>query len=603
MPKVAGKYLAFSGRWVPLLHGSHAFGLTWTAAPPSNLRPVGEPRESAREGDMGTIRRRWPRKRLVPTLLDRLLELEPVLRRRRRRQAVVVVIAAMVGAVAWADANLWPGMSLAFGYAVPITLTAYVFGIRRGVALSLLCVVLRRVCAGRAYGPWWLYAGSALMLTEYLMLAVGGGLLGRAARRLARQTRTLQRLSEYGSAFTTTLDPEAIWRQAVEAAVRLTGADGGFVATATGNEWQTAAVFFEGTWQPLAFVWWPDRRGPWREGKAGGPLGTGTAPSTGAALERFRVCVELAVPIRLADTDPGHALVVCRAEPRLFEQPTREVLSLFASHIAAALQASALYRAAVQAMADKGRMLAHLAQELAVPLHVVMGAMDVLTAHVDEIGRTSLERLRRQERLLLEMTGNLLEYARLEAGKARVRHVRIDVPELYAQIRDLAEPLIGDKDVQVVVAIESGAEAVESDPERLRRIIANLAVNAVKYTPAGRVELIATREKSRVRLAVSDTGPGITPSERQRIFEPFYRGGDGQAPGAGVGLGLALAQELAHLLGTEIAVEGREHSEHTGMTFSLALPAPSSLVRLRASNGEGDNAVRPAAPARPGRRR
>jgi signal transduction histidine kinase len=229
-------------------------------------------------------------------------------------------------------------------------------------------------------------------------------------------------------------------------------------------------------------------------------------------------------------------------------------------------------------MADKGRMLAHLAHELAVPLHVVMGTMDVLTAHVDDVGRPSLDRLRRQERLLLEMTGNLLEYARLEAGKAPVRHVRIDVPDLYAQIRDLAEPLIGDKDVQVGVSIGPGAESVESDPERLRRIMANLAVNAVKYTPAGRVDLIATREKSRVRLAVSDTGPGIAPSERQKIFEPFYRGGEGQAPGAGVGLGLALAQELAHLLGTEIAVEGRER---TGMTFSLALPAPASLVHLR----------------------
>lgn len=533
---------------------------------------------------MSMRRRRRPRKRLVPTLLDRLLALEPALRRRRRRQGVLVAIAAMVGGVAWADAQIWPGVSLAFGYAVPITLTAYVFGIRRGMELSLVCVVLRRVCAGRAYGPWWLYAGSALMLAEYLMLAVGGGLLGRAARRLARQTRTLQRLSEHGSALTATLDPEAIWRQAVEAAVRLTGADGGFVATTTGEEWRTEAVFFEGTWQPLGFVWSLDRRGPWREGVAGGPGYYGTSASTCAALDRFRVCVELAVPVRATETEHHHALVVCRAEPRLFEAPTREVLHLFASHTAAALQAAALYRAAVQAMADKGRMLAHLAHELAVPLHVVMGTMDLLTAHVDEVGRTSLERLRRQERLLLEMTGNLLEYARLEAGKARVRRVRIDVPELYDQIRDLAEPLIGDKDVQFVIRIESGAESIESDPERLRRIIANLAVNAVKYTPAGRVELVASQEDGRVRLAVRDTGPGIAPSARQRIFEPFYRGDDGQAPGAGVGLGLALAQELAHLLGTEIAVDGHEQ---TGTTFSLTLPTPSLLVGVGARNGEG----------------
>src|SRR5712692_3310073 len=145
------------------------------------------------------------RRRIVPTVLDRLLEAEPALRRRRRRHGVAFVIGAVVGGVAWADAYVWPGISLAFGYAVPITLAAYVFGIRRGVELSLVCGVLRVVCAGRAYGPWWLYVGSALMLAEYLMLAVGGGLLGRAARRLARQTRVLQGLSEFARTLTTTL--------------------------------------------------------------------------------------------------------------------------------------------------------------------------------------------------------------------------------------------------------------------------------------------------------------------------------------------------------------------------------------------------------------
>jgi len=104
--------------------------------------------------------------------------------------------------------------------------------------------------------------------------------------------------------------------------------------------------------------------------------------------------VQLAVPLAGAEEGQRHALVVFRSEPRLCEQPTREVLQLLASHIAAALQAAALYRAALQATADKGRLLAHLAHELAVPLHVVLGSMEILADHVDEVGRTSLERLR-----------------------------------------------------------------------------------------------------------------------------------------------------------------------------------------------------------------
>src|SRR5581483_3884422 len=182
---------------------------------------------------------------------------------------------------------------------------------------------------------------------------------------------------------------------------------------------------------------------------------------------------------------------------------------------------------------------------------------------------SGLARLRRQERLLLEMTNNVLEYARLEAGTSDIRRGSVDVPQLYRQVRDLAEPLIGDKDVRLELRVEPGAESVEADVERLRRIMANLAVNAVKYTPRGSVELSAARDNGGVRLAVRDTGPGITPSEQLRIFEPFYRGGNGNVPGSGVGLGLALSQELARLLGTEIVVQSREQE---GTTFSLVLP-------------------------------
>src|SRR5438046_482556 len=90
----------------------------------------------------------------------------------------------------------------AHGYSVPIALGAYTFGIRLGVELSVVCVILRRICAGRAYGPWWLYAGSALMLAEYLMLAVGTGMLGRAVRRLERHARVLRRMSELARGLT-----------------------------------------------------------------------------------------------------------------------------------------------------------------------------------------------------------------------------------------------------------------------------------------------------------------------------------------------------------------------------------------------------------------
>src|SRR5439155_925462 len=220
----------------------------------------------------------------------------------------------------------------------PIALGAYTFGIRLGVELSVVCVILRRICAGRAYGPWWLYAGSALMLAEYLMLAVGTGMLGRAVRRLERHARVLRRMSELA----------------------------------------------------------------------------------------------------------------------------RGILALFAAHVGAALGAAKLFAAARDATREKARVLAHVAHDLAAPLHVIIGTTDLLAPHVEQ---TLVERLRRQTHLLMQMTSDLIEFSRLDAPEVWVRNEPVHIPELYQWVQELAAPFVGTKDVRVEVAVEPGAEWVRSDPE------------------------------------------------------------------------------------------------------------------------------------------
>src|SRR5712692_1116945 len=363
--------------------------------------------------------RDWSRpkgRRVLPVLLDVLLSVEGRLRRRRRWMGFLII--AMIGVIAWADAQVWPGLSLAFGYAIPIALGAYTFGLRVGIQLSLLGVILRRLCAGRVYGAWWLYAGSALMLAEYLMLALSVGLLGRAARRLRRHTRVQRHLSEFARGLTQILDPDVVLRQGVEASVHLSGADGGFAATASDAGWRTEAVFRQGHWHAQPLRWWPPATAPWEQSTASRWQLCEAIVTGELTLRELGAHVALAAPIPEAGPRPRRALVVFRAERRRFTPPTREVLELLALHVAASLQTATLYRTAVQATADKGRLLAHLAHELAVPLHVVLGSLEQLAAHVDDGGRTGLERLQRQERLLLEMTNNLLDYARLEAGRA-----------------------------------------------------------------------------------------------------------------------------------------------------------------------------------------
>src|SRR5262245_29008575 len=148
---------------------------------------------------------------LFPTLLDHLLRAEPALR--RKRPQVAASIAVLFALLAVADARFWPERSFAPGYAIPIVLGAYAFGLRVGVVLSVLGVTLRILCAGRTYGPWWLYAGSALTLGEYLILALGVGLLGRAVRRFERHTKVLAHLSDDARDLTRTLAPDAVLRR------------------------------------------------------------------------------------------------------------------------------------------------------------------------------------------------------------------------------------------------------------------------------------------------------------------------------------------------------------------------------------------------------
>src|SRR5439155_283761 len=118
--------------------------------------------------------------------------------------------------------------------------------------------------------------------------------------------------------------------------------------------------------------------------------------------------------------------------------------------------------------------------------------------------------------------------------------------------------------------VSSRAPVIVSDGDRVLQIISNLLSNAFRWTPdGGRVALALSREDGTVRVAVDDTGPGIDPDERDRIFRPFW-----SRDGGGTGLGLAIASELAIALGGRIELDSRPGH---GSRFELVLPAPSTL--------------------------
>lgn len=503
------------------------------------------------------------RRPLFPTFLDHLLRAEPALRRKRRQ--IAWLVAALFVLLAVVDARLWRERSLAPGYAIPVVLGAYAFGVRTGAALSVVAVVLRTLCAGRTYGPWWVYAGSALTLAEYLMLALGVGLLGRAVRRVERHGNVLGGLIDDARELTSTLAPEAVLRRGVEASVRLTGADGGFVASPRGGAWHAAAVYARDGWTSGGFVWWAHPAGPWETGDrvvAANGQGARVPPALGAR-------VQLAVPVPGPDRRPTHALVVYRAAPRVFAEPTREVLELLALHVASALNAASQYGAAVRANEEKARMLAAVAHDLRNPLHALLWDTDTLLTR-DGAEARELARMNDNAILALDLVRTLQEFAEVEAGQLGVDAAPVVLESLVEDLRGLMEPLLAGRPIEFRTEIAPGAGALVSDRTLLHRVLGNLLANAAKFTERGTIALSAVRRGEELAVAVTDTGPGVPPGEIERIFTPFVRG-SARPVGAprGMGLGLSIAVELSRLLGGRLEVES---PAGCGSTFRVVLP-------------------------------
>ena len=128
--------------------------------------------------------------------------------------------------------------------------------------------------------------------------------------------------------------------------------------------------------------------------------------------------------------------------------------------------------------------------------------------------------------------------------------------------------------VRVELSADPEIDPVEGDERRIRQVVFNLLANAVKFTPeGGAVDVSAARRNGEVRVSVSDTGPGVAPEDRERIFEEFQQTDVGVGVGEGTGLGLALSKRLVELHGGRIWVDSELGA---GSTFVFTLPVRSA---------------------------
>ncbi|KCZ60173.1 ATP-binding protein [Hyphomonas chukchiensis] len=235
---------------------------------------------------------------------------------------------------------------------------------------------------------------------------------------------------------------------------------------------------------------------------------------------------------------------------------------------------------------DKSHFLAVLSHEIRTPLTGILGVADILQDSVSgaeprRLARTISESGNHLDRLL----GDLLDLSRLEAGKLPINPLPFDLHEFAAEARDLWQSRIAGKRLDLRIQVESGSVMrIEADAMRIRQILFNLMSNALKFTEQGHVSVVLatddTAGKLSLRMTVSDTGCGISDSDKARMFEAFEQASATTAQThGGSGLGLSIAKGLTARLGGKIALADNPGG---GSVFTVTLPVLRAGPRLAA---------------------
>ncbi|HEX5365186.1 MAG TPA: ATP-binding protein, partial [Acidimicrobiales bacterium] len=242
---------------------------------------------------------------------------------------------------------------------------------------------------------------------------------------------------------------------------------------------------------------------------------------------------------------------------------------------------------ALAATRAKDEFLSRTSHELRTPLTSIIGFGQLLGTGSDLSAddRESVEHIVRAGHHLRELIDEVLDIARIEAGKVDLDLEPLAVAEVAADATALVRPQAASAGVDVAVDLSSH-DVVTADRQRLRQVLINLLSNAIKYNHPGGRAVVSRRPgpPGRVVVGVSDTGPGIAPDMLERVFAPFDRLGAERSGVEGTGVGLALSRTLVEAMGGTLDVESRPGQ---GSTFLVDLPAPAREAEPAAAAGAG----------------
>jgi signal transduction histidine kinase len=365
-----------------------------------------------------------------------------------------------------------------------------------------------------------------------------------ALRRLSQQATTYDFIRRL-TAIPTGSSPDRIWGLLAATAVDVTGAT-------------SATVVLDGDRSSAAHAP-PDVEGHLFEGRI---------PAN-----------RLDVPIAVDGRSIGTLRLVVAGNP-LFVEDDLELLRLLGGRAAAAaereeilLEREGLIDDLRSASAAKSDFLAAMSHELRTPLNAIIGFSELLirspaggepdtvaefAGHIHDSGLH-----------LLDLINEVLDLAKVEAGRLELRPSSFDVDELIRSTVDSIAPLSGAKSIDVEV-VSPGPIELMADLGRVRQIVLNLLSNAIKFTPEhGRVTVGIQSTGPEVRIEVADTGPGIAPDDQVAVFEAFRQVGRHVGVTQGTGLGLALVRQLVEAHGGHVDLES---TVGVGSRFIVVLP-------------------------------
>jgi two-component system sensor histidine kinase KdpD len=549
---------------------------------------------------VGRPRRRWPlgylREPVSDRILDRATDFEVTVvaqhaRMERRRIMAAAslprwrewgpIVAETFGAMAAATLIAWPFSphlpvaSLAVVYLLAVSLVAF----RRGLAAAFLASGLGFLTYNFFFTtPYYSLAveqsEAVVALLVFLISAVFTGTLASRLKAQVDSMRAAQRRTETLYAFarkiaSATKADDLLWAAAAHIAMTLNCRSlilmpdaGGVLQQVQGHP----AIEELDARAEGAARWAFEKNEP-----AG--AGTTTLPTS----------EWLFLPLATARAILGVIGVQFRDGADL-EPETKRLLFAVEDQVAVALERFTLTQdledARVKAEGEKLRaaLLNSVSHDLRTPLVTVIGAITTLAGtdgtlseqNRAELVATALDEARRLDRYVQ----NLLDMTRLGHGMLEPKRVSIDLREIVGRVRtDLARIT---ESHMVVVDMPRDIPRVSVDPVLIGQALANVVENAAKYAPAASpIVIAATADETMVRLTVTDQGPGIDPSDRERVFDPFYRASRGDGAPAGTGLGLAIVRGFVEAHGGAVSVASGPSG--AGTTVAMTLPRASDI--------------------------